>query len=128
MSSPTRLTSRIVPALLVRELAETLAFYARLGFRQTGSYPDGEAPTWAEVARDDVTLQFHTEAPAGTPDAPVWSGTLYLYPESVEALAAELRQVVPFAWGPEVMDYGMREFAVRDPNGYFIAFTEPAAP
>jgi len=24
------------------------------------------------------------------------------------------------------MDYGMREFAVQDPNGYFIAFAEPA--
>jgi hypothetical protein len=31
-----------------------------------------------------------------------------------------------FAWGPEVMEYGMREFGVRDPNGYFLAFTEPA--
>lgn len=32
----------------------------------------------------------------------------------------------PFALGPEVMDYGMREFAIQDPNGYYLAFTEPA--
>jgi len=24
------------------------------------------------------------------------------------------------------MEYGMREFGVQDPNGYFLAFTEPA--
>jgi hypothetical protein len=24
------------------------------------------------------------------------------------------------------MDYGMREFGIRDPNGYYLAFTEPA--
>jgi len=24
------------------------------------------------------------------------------------------------------MDYGMREFAIQDPNGYYLAFTEPA--
>jgi hypothetical protein len=41
-------------------------------------------------------------------------------------LAEELHGKVAFAWGPEVMDYGMREFAVQDPNGYYLAFTEPA--
>jgi hypothetical protein len=51
---------------------------------------------------------------------------LYFYPESVEALAAEWQGRVPFVWGPEVMDYGMREFGIRDPNGYYLAFTEPA--
>ena len=54
------------------------------------------------------------------------SGTLYLYPDNVDALADELRGKVAFAWGPETMDYGMREFAVQDPNGYYIAFTESA--
>lgn len=42
------------------------------------------------------------------------------------ALASELRGIVDFAWGPEVMDYRMREFAVQDPNGYYLAFTELA--
>jgi hypothetical protein len=31
---------------------------------------------------------------------------------------------VPFLWGPEVTELGVREFAVRDPNGYVIAFAE----
>jgi hypothetical protein len=70
-------------------------------------------------------LQFHTEPPHGTPPTPVCSGTFYIFPENVAALAEELRGKVELAWGPEVMDYGMNEFAVQDPNGYFIAFTEP---
>jgi hypothetical protein len=52
----------------------------------------------------------------------VCSGTFYIFPENVTALADELQGKVEFAWGPEVMDYGMREFAIKDPNGYFIAF------
>lgn len=28
-------------------------------------------------------------------------------------------------WGPEVYSYGMREFAIKDPNGYQLAFCEP---
>jgi hypothetical protein len=71
-------------------------------------------------------FQFHTEAPMGTPREPICSGTFYVFPDNVTALAEEFRGKVDFAWGPEVMDYGMREFAVQDPNGYFIAFAEPA--
>jgi len=117
---------RLVPALLVRDMNETLAFYRKLGFALTRCHPSPAAPNWAEVTRDSVVFQFHTEPPHGTPSAPVFSGTLYLYPASVAALAEELRGKVEFAWGPEVMDYGMNEFAIQDPNGYFIAFTEPA--
>ena len=117
---------RLVPALLVRDMSETLAFYRKLGFVLTGCHPNHSAPTWAEVKRDSVVLQFHTEPPRGTPPTPVCSGTFYIFPASVAALFEELRGKVELAWGPEVMDYGMNEFAVQDPNGYFIAFTEPA--
>ena len=117
---------KLVPALLVRNMGETLAFYKKLGFDMTGCYPNHSAPTWAEVQRDGVALQFHTEPPHGTPPEPICSGTFYVFPENVAALAEELRGKVGFAWGPEVMDYGIGEFAVQDPNGYFIAFTEGA--
>ena len=117
---------KLVPALLVRNMGETLAFYKKVGFEMTGCYPNHSDPTWAEVQRDGVVFQFHTEPPHGTPPEPICSGTFYVFPENVAALAEELRGKVGFAWGPEVMDYGMREFAVQDPNGYFIAFTEGA--
>jgi catechol 2,3-dioxygenase-like lactoylglutathione lyase family enzyme len=117
---------QLVPALLVRNMDETLAYYQKIGFALTGCYPNRAAPTWAEVKRDSVVFQFHTQPPTGTPREPICSGTFYIFPDSVSALAEELRGKVEFAWGPEVMDYGMREFAVQDPNGYFIAFTEPA--
>lgn len=71
-------------------------------------------------------IQFHTEPPRGTRPTPVCSGTFCIFPDSVTALADELRGRVESAWGPEVMDYRMNEFAVQDPDGYFIAFTEPA--
>jgi hypothetical protein len=41
-------------------------------------------------------------------------------------LAEEFRGKIEFARGPEAMEYGMREFGVQDPNGYYLAFTEPA--
>jgi catechol 2,3-dioxygenase-like lactoylglutathione lyase family enzyme len=124
--TPIDIGRRLVPALLVRDMRETLAFYENLGFAVTGCFPDHSVPTWAEVTRDAVVLQFHTEPPHGTPTQPICSGTFYIFPESVPKLADELKGKVEFAWGPEVMPYGMREFGVQDPDGYFIAFAEPA--
>ena len=40
----------------------------------------------------------------------------------MQALAEELRGKVDFAWGPEVMEYGMREFGVDDPDGNVLVF------
>ena len=118
--------ARVVPALLVRDMAETIAFYRRLGFEPEREDCDWAASPWVEVRRGALTLQFHTEPPCGTPPEPVCSGTFYFYPAKVRALAEELRGQVEFAWGPEAMDYGMFEFGVRDPNGYYLAFAEPA--
>lgn len=123
----THLGHRVVPSLLARDLGETIAFYQSvLGFHVTGLHPDERAPRWVELVRDGIAFQFHADPPHGMPPSPILSGTLYLYPSNVEALAAELSGRVPFVWGPEVMEYGMREFAVRDPNGYLLAFTEEA--
>jgi len=119
------LGNRLVPALLVNDMRASLEFYQRLGFAITALHPDEASPQWAEVKRDGVTLQFHVEPPHGMPASPTCSGTFYIYPDDVEALAAELRGRVQFEWGPEVMEYGMREFRVKDPNGYFIAFADP---
>ena len=126
MTDPPFLRTRLVPSLLVRDLEATFAFYERLGFSRTGVFPDESEPIWGEVTRDGIVLQFYTEPPKGTPAEPVFSGVLYLHPSDVRALADEFRDVTPFAWGPEVMEYGMREFAIRDPDGYYLAFTEPA--
>ncbi len=122
-----KLGHRIVPSLLVSDMRRTLEFYVeKLGFTQTGYFPIESDPEWTELRRDEVAIHFHTEAPHSTRNIPSCSGTLYFYPESVEALAAEWQGKVPFVWGPEVTDYGMREFGLRDPNGYYLAFTEPA--
>ena len=118
---------RIVPSLLVDDMRRTIEFYVeKLGFTQTGYYPIESDPEWTELRRDDVAIHFYTDAPHATRYSPGCSGTLYFYPDDVAALAEEWRNKVPFVWGPEVMDYGMREFGIRDPNGYYLAFSEPA--
>lgn len=120
------LGTRLAPSLQVRDMAETVSFYTEtLGFRLTGCGPDQAQPTWAEVTRDGIVLMFFSDPPLFE-NGPALSGTLYVWPDDVPALYEELAaKGAEIAWGPEVMSYGMREFAVRDPNGYLIGFWEP---
>ena len=120
-----RLSGRIVPSLLVGDMGETLAFYRRLGFEITGQDSPADPPSWAEVTRDGVSMQFYSEPPIQTPVEPGLSGTLYMWSDNVSELADEfVAGGIELAWGPEVMGYGMLEFGLRDPNGYMLAFTE----
>ena len=118
---------RVLPCLLVADMRETLDFYLnRLGFTQTGYYPIESNPVRTEVRRDGVALIFFSESMRGLGDTPAQSGLIYVFPESVDALVREFRGKVPFLWGPEETEFGVREFAIRDPNGYVLAFAEPA--
>jgi catechol 2,3-dioxygenase-like lactoylglutathione lyase family enzyme len=114
----------VVPRLPVADLARTVAFYTRvLGFRVSVLWPD-DRPTFANLDRDAVSLGFFT------PDAhrgqlTIGTADLYLGANDVRALNAAIKDVVKVEWGPEVYFYGRREFAVRDPDGYLLIFTEP---
>jgi hypothetical protein len=105
----------------------TLDFYIeQLGFVQTGYYPIESEPIRTEIRRDGVAIVLFSEAVHTRGDSPTFTGMLYVFPDSVDRLAEELRGKVPFAWGPEDTDFGHREFAIRDPNGYLLVFAEPA--
>ncbi len=124
---PTKLGNRVLPCLFVADMRETLDFYIDvLGFTQTGYYPIESEPIRTEVRRDDVAIILFSEGQRVDAQAPVFSGALYIFPESVDRLAGELNGKVKFAWGPEDIEFGIREFAIHDPNGYTLVFAERA--
>ncbi len=55
---------------------------------------------------------------------PTLTGQLWVDVEDVRALHALVSPQVEVLWGPEVYSYHRREFAIRDPNGYLLAFSE----
>jgi hypothetical protein len=77
------------------------------------------------VRRDGVAIILFSEPRKLDFRTPEFSGGLYIFPESLDRLDEELRGKVQFAWGPEETEYGIREFAVRDPDGYLLVFAEP---
>ncbi len=52
----------------------------------------------------------------------MFSGLIYVFVDDVDAVAKHLEGQVPFEWGPETQEYGLREFGIRDVNGYYLVF------
>ena len=83
--------------------------------------------TAARIAARQLAQTFRID-----PDGHVETAVLKLLLDPItnaEALIrsvgpAELNGKVPFAWGPHDTDFGIREFAIRDPDGYTLVFAE----
>ena len=117
-----RMSDRAVAILKTHDMVETIRWYAAAGFDVRDRLPD-DNPTWCEVARNGVVLQFLS---GDTPwlGAPTLTGCLYLYPPSVAAVAEELKGKVDLPFGVEERDWGRRELVLQDPNGYYLTFAE----
>ena len=113
---------RVTPRLPVTDLARTVGFYTEmLGFRAAPPWP-ADAPTFVVLEQDEMSLQFYTgEQPEAEPTG---HGTIYFDVSDVRAMHRALSGHLPIEWGPEVYWYGRREFAVRDPDGYLLIFSE----
>ncbi|MGH7469153.1 MAG: VOC family protein [Longimicrobiales bacterium] len=112
----------VVPRLPVQDLNRTIRFYADLlGFQCTLLWPD-HLPTFAILDRDEVSLQFYL---AGSqPGTQSGHGILSFDVNDARGVHATLVDRVAIEWGPDVYTYGRREFAILDPDGYMVIFSE----
>ncbi len=111
-----------------RDLDRAIAWYADvLGFEPRGRQPDDGDGEHCFLHSADVELLLSTGSHLGA--APAFTGTLYFRVEGVDELFAKVRDRAEIVWPLETMDYGTREFGIRDPDGYVLAFAQasPAA-
>lgn len=107
----------LTPMLQSSDLQRTIDWYSSvLGFRCIGR-EDG----WCRIERDGVALMFMRNDHLGAPHA---TATQYIYVSDLDALWNGIKDRVIAEWGPEDMPYGMKEFAIRDPDGYLLSFGE----
>ena len=60
-------------------------------------------------------------------DKPRFTGSLYFRVDDVDELWKRLKDQATVVYPIEDFDYGMREFAVRDRDGYVLQFGRPIA-
>ena len=112
----------LTPMLQTSDMDRTISWYGDLlGFHCVRRVEDG----WCHLRQGGVSLMFMKNDHVGTPHA---TATQYIYVDDVDELWEALKDRVTAEWGPETMPYGMREFAIRDPDGYLLSFGEPLSP
>jgi uncharacterized glyoxalase superfamily protein PhnB len=113
----------LIPMLETPDLSRTIEFYTkRLGFDLDASWPASGEPTWCRLVAGEVVLMFMTREEEAPPAAPALTGQLYCYPQDVDALWRELSDKVEVVSPLANWDHGMREFQIRDCNGYVLRF------
>lgn len=133
--SPTRTASgaaprvmNLRPMLAVTDLPATVRFYVeRLGFNCCAMH--GDPPVWAEVERDGTSVMLNAppaecirrDVPASCRDDQIF----YFDVQNVESLHAEYRARGVSVTDLRVAPYGMKEFELRDPDGYWLWFGQP---
>jgi GNAT superfamily N-acetyltransferase len=123
-SEPVALT-RSEAILAVADVAATVRFYRdMLGF--TGEWLWGEPPDFGGVSWGKVSLMFCL--------APDLAGKVeghqhYFFVTGIDRLHERHRHHgVPVVSPPGDKPWGLREYTVRDPNGYHLRFGEPVTP
>jgi len=122
---------KLTPNLLVANVERSLAFYEGvLGFERGFTVPEQSPFAFASVTGGPVEIFFNDAAGAikeypGFGGKPIGAtGTMYIEVEGVDALHDRLKPTVPIVMPLISQFYGMREFAIEDPDGYVITFAQ----
>jgi lactoylglutathione lyase len=122
---------KLTPNLIVANVERSLAFYVdTLGFERGLTVPDESPLVFASVTSGPIEIFFNDQTTAvkeypGFGGKPIGAtGTLFIEVEGVDALHDRLKPSVKIVMPIVTQFYGMREFAIVDPDGYVITFAE----
>jgi uncharacterized glyoxalase superfamily protein PhnB len=127
MSTHARLL-RGAPYFPVSDVGAAGAYYHDVfGFEL--EYSGGTPPEFAVYSRDGVPIMLRRVAdPARILPNEAQGGTwdVFFWVDDVGALYEELRgKGATIVYEPIIQPYAIKEFAVRDPNGYVLGFGQP---
>ncbi|MGB8192849.1 MAG: GNAT family N-acetyltransferase [Chitinophagaceae bacterium] len=110
----------LTPVLETHSMPQTIDFYTNvLGFKQGDSFGH-EGETSCMLHKDNVRLVFIT-LNADKQQQPA-TGGLYFYPTDIEATWQKLKEKAEVIYPLKEVPHGMREFAIKDNNGYTLKF------
>lgn len=137
-------TSQLSIMLTSRDVKSAIAYYRdTLGFHLETAWPSEEKPMWASVQLNGQTIMLSCEASDGQDcegsEAELWltntdafrkaagGGVITYFPvEDVDAYHKEIGARGAKTFGePKDQFYGIRDFPVRDYDGYIISFFQP---
>ena len=122
---------KLTPNLLIASVEQSLAFYVdTLGFERGMTVPEQSPFVFASVTSGPIEIFVNDRATA-VKEYPAFdgkplgaTGTLFIEVEGIEALYERLKPLVTVVMPFITQWYGMKEFAIADPDGYVITFAQ----
>jgi uncharacterized glyoxalase superfamily protein PhnB len=122
---------KLTPNLIVSSVDRSLAFYERvLGFTRGMTVPEQPPFVFAAVTSGPVEIFFNDrstvskESPQMANLGPGGGNTMFIELTGVDAFHDRIKDRVTILMPLTTQWYGMREFAIADPDGYVITFAE----
>jgi catechol 2,3-dioxygenase-like lactoylglutathione lyase family enzyme len=117
---------RVVPMIHVPDVRATVDWYRDIGFTVIDKYDDGaEGLSFAILSFGSSEVMFNQGGRPSTHHRR--EVDLYIYTKNVDDLHRLLKGRVELVEGVHDTFYGMREFIIRDLNGFWITFAQPSA-
>ena len=118
--------------ITVDDMEKSTAFYREvLGFEMIMNVPEKPPYDWAMMKNGSVAVMFQTRASLSEElpefkEKQLGGGglTFYIKVYGLDALCERIGQRADIVKQPYDTFYGMREFAIRDCNGYLLVFAE----
>jgi len=110
----------IRPIFYTDDLDGTIEFYTEiLRFTLADRNDDWG---WASLFKDTVEVMLARPNAHVTFDKAQFTGSMYFNTDDADALWSELKDKTKICYEIDSFDWGMREFAIYDNNGYVLQF------
>jgi len=112
----------LTPLIRTKDIEATIQFYKDiLGF-ECPNY--NENWSWATLSRDGIEMMVAAPNAHLPFEQSEFTGSFYFRVNQVDPLWQELKNKARVCYELEEFDYGMKEFAIYDNNGYLLQFGE----
>jgi uncharacterized glyoxalase superfamily protein PhnB len=115
---------KVVPMIHVPDVGATVGWYVTLGFKPVRQNEEDGEVNWALLSFGETELMFSAGGKLTTENRR--EVDLYVHTNGIDEMHERLKDRVQVVEEPHDTFYGMREFIIRDLNGFWITFGQPA--
>lgn len=110
----------LIPMLRTKDIKATIDFYVNtLGFTCSNYVEEWE---WGSLQRDGMEIMLATPNAHEPFDKAMFTGSFYFTVDDVNNWWNLVKDKATICYPIENFEYGMREFAIYDNNGYLLQF------
>ena len=117
------MSQTVVPMIHVPDVRTTVAWYISIGFTLVRQNDEDGDINWAKMKLGNSEVMFDSGGKPSTEQRR--EVDLYILTDNVDDLCRRLKDRAPVVVDLYDAFYGMREFVIRDINGFWVTFGQP---